>query len=111
MKEIQDHLTLVLLIIFVFTCIIQFSYYLFIYIRFATYHQKPGASNEIQPVTVIVCARNEVNNLRKYILSILEQSHPSFEVIVVNDCSWDESGIYLEELQGKYANLKVVTIK
>ena len=49
--------------------------------------------------------------LRKYIHVVLEQVYPDFEVIVVNDCSWDESGIYLEELQNKYKHLKIVTIK
>jgi cellulose synthase/poly-beta-1,6-N-acetylglucosamine synthase-like glycosyltransferase len=52
-----------------------------------------------------------VLNLKKYLHAILEQAYPSYEVIIVNDCSWDESGMYLEELQKNYAHLKVVTIK
>jgi len=32
-------------------------------------------------------------------------------VIVVNDCSWDESGELLEEFSKKYSHLKIVTIK
>lgn len=110
MMEIQDNLTLVLLIIFVLASVIQVSYFLFVYIRFALYREKQ-ISHETQPVSVIVCARNEMNNLRKYIHTVLEQSYPSYEVIVVNDCSWDESGILLDELQKKYSHLKVVTIK
>ena len=110
MKETRDSLTFVLLIIFVLTCVIQVCYYLFVYIRFALHKKKP-VQQEPQPVSVIVCARNEVNNLRKYIHVVLEQVYPDFEVIVVNDCSWDESGIYLEEIQNKYKHLKIVTIK
>ena len=109
MKEIQNHLTLVLFIIFVVACAVQISYYLFIYLRFVFYLPKP-VRHETQPVSVIICARNEVNNLRKNLDEVLEQAYPAFEVIVVNDCSWDESGIFLDEMQKKHAHLKVVTI-
>ncbi len=108
MKEI--HFTVIVFILFVLSCAVQIGYYLFSFMRFALYKAK-APLNDTQPVSVIICARNEVNNLKKYLLSILEQAYPSFEVIVVNDCSWDESGIYLEELQAKYTHLKVVTIK
>ncbi len=110
MKEIQNHLALVLIIIFLLTYAIQLIYYLVIYLRFVFYLPR-SVLHETQPVSVIICARNEVKNLRKNIQMILEQTYPSFEVIVVNDCSWDESGIFLEELQKKYARLKVVTIQ
>ena len=60
---------------------------------------------------MIICARNEISNLKKNLTAILEQQYKSFEVVVVNDCSWDESGIFLEEMQKKYAHLKVVTIQ
>jgi biofilm PGA synthesis N-glycosyltransferase PgaC len=110
MTEIQDSLTFVMLIVFISAGAVQVSYYLFVYIRFAMYRQKT-VSHESRPVSVIVCARNEVNNLRKYMAAILEQEYPEYEVIVVNDCSWDESGVFLEELQKKYSHLKVVTIK
>ena len=33
------------------------------------------------------------------------------QVIVVNDCSWDETGEYLDEVKKDYPHLKVVTIK
>ena len=33
------------------------------------------------------------------------------ELIVVNDCSWDESGAFLDEMQKKYERLKVVTMR
>jgi biofilm PGA synthesis N-glycosyltransferase PgaC len=108
MKEIN--FTLIVFIIFVLVCMVQIGYYLFSFMKFALYRQK-STSHDTQPVSVIICARNEVMNLRKYLHVILEQAYHSFEVIVVNDCSWDESGIFLEELQKKYTHLKVVTIK
>jgi biofilm PGA synthesis N-glycosyltransferase PgaC len=110
MTEIQDRMTLMLYIIFVTACVVQVGYYLFVYIRFAFYRRKSITGGK-QPVSVIICARNEVNNLRRYLVPVLEQDYPSYEVILVNDCSWDESSVYLDELQKKYSHLKVVTIK
>ncbi|TAH42261.1 MAG: glycosyltransferase [Bacteroidetes bacterium] len=77
--------------------------------RLAFYKRKAEGTN-VQPVSVIICAKNEVLNLRKNLTGVLEQNYPDFEVIVVNDCSWDETGEYLEEMSKKYPHLKVVTL-
>ena len=68
------------------------------------------------PVSVIICAKNEQENLEKNLRIILNDKyidgnqHPLFEVIVVNDQSTDGSEFFLKELQQKHAHLKVVTI-
>jgi poly-beta-1,6-N-acetyl-D-glucosamine synthase len=60
---------------------------------------------------VIICARNEENNLRAFLPKVLEQVYPLYEVIVVNDCSWDNTKELLEELSQKYKHLKTTTIR
>jgi glycosyltransferase involved in cell wall biosynthesis len=62
------------------------------------------------PVSVIISARNEAKNLRIHLPAILAQNYPDFEVVVVNDCSYDGSDLVLEEFKAKYTHLKVVTI-
>ncbi len=62
------------------------------------------------PVSVIVCARNEAQNLQENLPLILNQNYPDFEVIVVNDCSVDDSPHILNQLKNSYKNLKVVTV-
>jgi biofilm PGA synthesis N-glycosyltransferase PgaC len=62
------------------------------------------------PISVVISARNEVKNLRENLPSILQQNYPHFEVVVVNDCSSDDSDLVLEELQRTYSQLRVVTI-
>jgi glycosyltransferase involved in cell wall biosynthesis len=42
--------------------------------------------------------------------SILEQDYPDFEVIVVNDCSEDNSYIILGEFLAKYPHLRISTV-
>lgn len=62
------------------------------------------------PVSVIISARNEAENLLVNLPFILQQNYPNFEVIVVNDSSYDNSENVLLELKAKYDNLKIVTV-
>ncbi|NCD69818.1 glycosyltransferase [Mucilaginibacter agri] len=62
------------------------------------------------PVSVIISARNEFENLGKYLPGILEQKHPEFEVVVINDCSQDGTADLLEEFETKYPHLKIVNV-
>ncbi len=50
------------------------------------------------PVSVIICAKDEADNLRKFLPFILQQDYPDFEVIVINDGSTDETGDLLNDL-------------
>ncbi len=60
---------------------------------------------ETPPVSVIICARNESENLAKFLPSVLEQDYPQYEVIVVNEGSSDESDEVLGSLGTKYKHL------
>jgi len=62
------------------------------------------------PVSIIICARNEEKNLQENLSFILEQDYPDFEVIVVNDCSDDDTKFVLQDFSHQYPRLKVVTI-
>jgi poly-beta-1,6-N-acetyl-D-glucosamine synthase len=62
------------------------------------------------PVSVIICARNEEANLQRNLPLILDQDYPDFEVVVVNDCSGDDSHMILRGFSSLYPRLKVVTI-
>jgi len=96
--------------IFILCLAIQLFYYLFFYSRPG--FSKPGTKKTApSPVSVIICAKNEANNLRQFLPSILTQDYPEYEVIVVDDCSEDDTQNLLEEFQEKYSHLKVSTIK
>ena len=92
--------------------LIQLYYYL-IELSGPAFMKKGGKEHgqKYPPVSVIICARNELKNLRNFLPSILDQDYPDYQVVVVNDCSWDESGKYLEEMADAYGRLKVVTLK
>jgi biofilm PGA synthesis N-glycosyltransferase PgaC len=87
---------------------VQVFYYLFFFSRLAFYKPKNTAASKQDPVTVILCARNELENLKKNLPLLLEQDYPKYEVIVANDSSWDETSDYLAELSLKYPHLREV---
>ncbi|MBI9055185.1 MAG: glycosyltransferase [Bacteroidales bacterium] len=100
-----------LLIAFGLAFLIQIFFYTFYYLRIVFYKNRKNRKTEKEGVSVIICAKNEEENLEKYLPSILEQEYPNYEVIVVNDCSEDETEFVLQKLQAKYKHLKTTTIK
>jgi glycosyltransferase involved in cell wall biosynthesis len=68
------------------------------------------SEGEKKPVSVIVCARNESENLLKNLPALLSHVHPQYEVIVVNDSSWDDTADVLKAFAQQYPTLKVIHI-
>lgn len=108
MAQYYDTILLVVFSIFAAAAAIQLFYYLFFYL--AVYLKKPGVVNSQPPVSVIICARNESENLKKFLPAVLEQDYPDYEVIVVNDCSEDNSYDVLGSYLVKYPHLRVSTV-
>lgn len=67
--------------------------------------QYEPAGKEQPPVSVIVYAKNESENLKRFLPEILKQEYPTYEVIVVNDGSTDESDNVLKSLNITYPHL------
>lgn len=96
------------LCILIFASLIQLYYIIGVWGKLAFYKiQNKLKSGVPEPVSVIIAARNEYANLERNLKLILEQDYPEFEVIVVNDCSWDESQQLLEFYQDVYPHLKI----
>lgn len=98
-----------LLYVFIAVIIIQICYYI-IFAKLAFTKKKQLSKNNLE-VSVIICARNEAQNLKSNLESILTQNHPFFEVIVVNDASTDNSLSILKSFKHKYERLKIIDIK
>ncbi len=106
----QDNLFLTITFwIFISAAAIQLFYYLWFYLAVPLYRPK-GSINNNNPVSVIICARNEAENLNRFLPAVLEQKYPEYEVIVVNDCSEDNSYEILGKYLLQYPHLKVSTI-
>jgi poly-beta-1,6-N-acetyl-D-glucosamine synthase len=107
---LQDNLfPLIIFIIFSLCGAIQLFYYFYFYL--AVYTKKEKELRVMNsPVSVIICARNEAENLEKFLPLVLRQDYHDFEVIVVNDCSEDNSYAVLGKLLAEYPHLKVSNV-
>jgi glycosyltransferase involved in cell wall biosynthesis len=90
--------------------LIQFLYLIFIFARLSFYKKPEEEDKPIIPVSIIIAARNESDNLYENLPAILNQDYPEFEVIVVNHQSIDDSNWLLIAFQQQYKNLKVIDI-
>ncbi len=105
-----ERLEYCLLGIFVFCFLIQLYFSLFVHLKLAFVKIPPVPQDANKPLSVVICARNEAENLQKYLPAVLEQDYPNFEVIVVNDRSWDGTNDLLEAFAKQYTHLKIVTV-
>ncbi|MAW21073.1 MAG: hypothetical protein CMD16_01585 [Flavobacteriales bacterium] len=96
------------LILAVISLIILLIYSLYFFTKLFLLNNKEESFNK--PISIVICAKNELENLRKNLPNILSQNYFNFEVIVVNDQSIDGSKIYLDEIAKKHLNLVVVEI-
>jgi glycosyltransferase involved in cell wall biosynthesis len=92
------------------SCILLIIYYVVYFTHFSKLLISKDARNTI-PVSVIVAARNELKNLEKNIPLILNQDHPNFELIIINDGSFDGTKDYLKQLVLDDKRVKVVTLE
>lgn len=90
--------------------LIQCAYYLGLYGRILSANKrgrkgKVAFAEEYPPLSVIITAQDEASNLKKFLPAVLEQDYPSYEVIVIDINSTDDTGEVLAGLQEKYPNL------
>lgn len=105
-----DNPWFIVFLIFSVSSLVQLIWYAVIYSRFAFYRKKPVAENS-GPVTVIICARNEAENLEQYLPVVLTQDYPDYEVVVVDDCSTDDTDMVLTRMKARYPKLRTSVIK
>jgi len=66
-------------------------YYFYFFLKLNIY--KSNISTFSEPISIIICAKNEFQNLKDKLPVILNQDYPNYEVIVVNDQSVDDTAI------------------
>ncbi len=90
---------------------IQLFYYCWFFSRIAFYRPKSRIHTQQHPVSVIICARDEDENLARNLPGVLVQQYPStYEVVAVNDNSLDDSKYILEELKKTFKSLNIVEL-
>src|ERR1019366_2418531 len=110
--EYLHHWENIVFAIFILVTLIQLYYYLFFFSRLAFHQSIPRSVSQTHPVSVIICSRDEADNLVKNLPGVLVQQYQTtHEVIVVNDNSFDESKYILEEYQKSFRQLQLIELK
>ena len=104
-----DVAELALLISFVLMFLIQLFYQLLM-AHFSLSGKKKDKPVDYPSFSIIVPSRNYEENLRELVPTLLEQDYPDFEVVVVDDCSYDGTEWYLNELKLQSTKLKTSRI-
>lgn len=90
-----------LLYVFIAVVIIQFIYYVIVFGSFSFSKSKKNTGFN-QPVSVIICAKNEAENLKEKLEKFIAQNYPMYELVLVNDRSTDETLDLLEQFKEDY---------
>lgn len=95
---------------FVAATVILISYYLSFSV--SIFHSN-STKNKTQtiPISVIICAKNEAENLQKFLPSVINQHYPKVEIILINDASSDETLSIMEGFQQENNTIKIVNVK
>ena len=101
----------ILFTLYIIFTVVQIFFWLFIFSKLAFYKEPESLEvRKEQEVSIIICAKNEAKNLENNLPLILNQNYRSFEVLVVNDNSTDNTEIALLKLRKKYPTLRIATL-
>lgn len=95
--------------LFVVIIAIQLFYYLIVFGKFA-FSKMPKNTPKRIPISVIVCAKNEEENVKKFVPILAEQDYPDFEIILIDDASSDETLEIFEAFEKQYSNIRLVKV-
>ena len=109
-KSQSAYMLTTLLYLFIAVIAIQIFYYLFVFSKFAFAKSKPVSPKRI-PISVIVCAKNEAENTKKFVPLLAEQDYPDFEIILIDDASSDDTLEIFEEFEKQYPNIRLVKVQ
>jgi len=72
--------------------------------------EPPPEPLTVEPISVIVCLRNEAHNVKGLLQALMAQNYPRFEVIAVDDRSTDETPAFLAAWAEHEALLRIVRV-
>jgi glycosyltransferase involved in cell wall biosynthesis len=96
--------------IFIVIVAIQLFYYVGIFGKFAYAKAQKSTPKKI-PISIIVCAKNEAENVAKFVPLLIEQDYPDFELVLIDDASSDNTLDLFEAFEKQYSNVKLVKVE
>lgn len=95
---------------FIAVVVIQLIYYTSFLFSFAIKRSETRLKKQM-PVSIIICAKNEAENLEKNLPYVLNQEYSNFQIVLVNDSSSDNTLEIMEDFASKNSNIKIVDVK
>lgn len=77
----------------------------------STKNEGETINKETAALSIVICAKNEAKNLEENLPFIVNQNHPNFEIIVVNDASEDNTEEVLQHFAEGNDRLKFINIQ
>ncbi|MBG6187718.1 glycosyltransferase [Flavobacterium sp. CAN_S2] len=101
---------ILILYFFIFIVVVQILYYLGVFGKFAFAKTQKITPKRI-PISVIVCAKNEEENVANFIPLLAEQNYPDFEIVLIDDASSDATLDLFEGFEKQYPNVRLVKVE
>ncbi len=101
---------ILILYFFIFIVFLQVLYYLVVFGKFAFAKAQQTTAKKIS-ISVIVCAKNEEENVAKFIPILAEQDYPDFEIVLIDDASSDNTLEVFEAFEKQYSNIRLVKVE
>jgi glycosyltransferase involved in cell wall biosynthesis len=101
---------ILILYFFIVIVAIQLAYYLIVFGKFAFAKTQKSTPKRIS-ISVIVCAKNEAENVVRFIPLLAEQDYPDYEIILIDDASSDNTLEIFEEFEKQYSNVRLVKVE
>ena len=111
LPEFSDNIQNIVSLVLWTMAFIQLFWIFFFYSRIAFHREKTINLEKLPPVSIVISARNEEDNLFELLPFILEQEYDKFEVIVVNHQSIDNTAYILKAFENKYSHLRVINLE
>ncbi|MBA9078222.1 glycosyltransferase [Rufibacter quisquiliarum] len=93
--------------------LIQFFYELYYFLPLAFHKDpKPAQPGDLPPLSILVCAHNEVENLKELLPLLVQQEYPRpHEIIIIDDRSRDGTHVLVKEYMLEHPQVKLVRVK
>ena len=110
LKVEESIMLLSIFCLFIAIVAVQFLYYIVVFGKFSFAKQQTVTPKRI-PISVIVCAKNEEENVSTLIPLLVEQNYPQFEIVLIDDASSDNTLEVFEEFEKLHSNIKLVKVE
>ena len=82
--------------------VVQLFYWVYFFRGLMRHKTHNANQNDLPPLSIIICIKNELANIKKNLESTVAQEYESLQIIIADDFSSDESQKFLDLLKEKW---------